>query len=106
MRTIRGPSLPIGSSWSRDDHEDGGPTIQMPAADGPPHPSITAVIEYTSLRPTGSLMRRHLAEHDRYLLDGVAFRLVPKCHCLARSFDSYAICPSLPCAEWKTPGVM
>lgn len=23
----------FGSSWSRDDHEDGGPTIRMPAAD-------------------------------------------------------------------------
>jgi hypothetical protein len=33
MRTIREPSVATGSSWSRDDHEDGGPTIQMPAAE-------------------------------------------------------------------------
>ena len=26
------PDRQVESSWSRDDHEDGGPTIQLPAA--------------------------------------------------------------------------
>jgi hypothetical protein len=33
MRTIRRSRLPSRSSWSRNDHEDGGPTIQVPTAE-------------------------------------------------------------------------
>ena len=33
MRMVRRPSLPNDPSWSRD-HEDGGPTIRFPAANG------------------------------------------------------------------------
>jgi hypothetical protein len=41
----------LASSWSRNDHEDGGPTIQLPAAEKL-HPSHV---------PTHTVYRRNLA---------------------------------------------
>lgn len=54
----------LASSWSRDDHEDGGPTIQLPAADARCTLRSPSFDQYTRLRPaegTGDLGAEQLS---------------------------------------------
>jgi hypothetical protein len=53
----------IASSWSRNDHEDGGPTIQLPAAEVLLHPSSPRVrIQY--LRPSNPVLDTSCVPRD------------------------------------------
>ena len=42
----------LASSWSRNDHEDGGPTIQLPAAEAAAPFDLSATFSIRGLRPS------------------------------------------------------
>ena len=72
----------LESSWSRDDHEDGGPTIQLPAAEPAAPLTVIYWFEYIRGRPTPPSVanRAALANEPRDLR--MRFRRALTCACL------------------------
>ena len=68
----------LASSWSRNDHEDGGPTIQLPAAEARCTLRSLSCVQYTRLGPFARTVALQRGSPDLSVVGPGAFRCAPK----------------------------
>ena len=69
----------LASSWSRNDHEDGGPTIQLPAAEARCTLRSLSCVQYMRLRPSARTTAPPRCSPDLLVVGARrAFRCAPK----------------------------